>query len=621
MKNLLCLLLVLAVTACAFKSNNDGDGGAGGGGKTTSLSVGFDSNGDIDGDHVTNGEEIALGRNPHVAELPELSVSFLQNYKIEAKDGDKSFILDTKVVQNDPNFRYRVGSLVMRDSALSVAAKVGKFSSHTTGEITPYDLAWVKYPEIDQAFFQDKALYFFKAFGDDSLPTVKLTLENSIRLMPSAYFKSIKNVVLNFYYYDYESENYQLLKSQTIEKNFFPGMNESITVEIDNVPASLLRDNYFKKGEFIFSEVADFEIPEMGVSYKTLLANIKAKSLPVAIITPKETRVLHVGVGPGKTFAEIMTAIFDKNYQMENNEVKKLGEFENNLGDFTYLKEVRDKDKQGKWFILTSPFTGHYSDHHYTANDHLVLTYATGKELAYQTNEKLHGLWDKVTGGDDYNIYPLGNISPNSSVHLELYPGRKVGEYIVSEDRDYHERPASCGQNRLCGILEMDCMVKVNFFVPFDEELKLNKDLTGEIIRLKLIINGHEFALLDLIEKKSISLTWNDPGHLHIEISDPTKIMELQEAEENVLSLKVETFVGRDFQGAKLYEAGGQHRLSCPSVLASASMNWRIPVSESSILMEQFNQFRVRGLITLPDKTYYQRFDFALSSLISNFHN
>ena len=631
MKILLCLLLVLGVTACSFHSKDGGnehvgDMGAGGtdGGGELAVRV-LDPDGDQDGDGVSNKIEAQLGRKPEVADLPELQVAFLQNYKIVAKSEGKTFTLDTKVGHNSPDFRYRVGSLFIRSHALETAASVGKFSSHTRGTITPNDLSWVKYPEIDQPYFQSKALEFQKIFGNEAPSGTSLVFENNLRLRTNHFFPSIKNVVMNFYYYDYETENYRLLKQEVINKNFVGGVNEVVTVQIDNLPPKLLTENYFKKGEFIISEIADFEIPEMGVTYQQLLASVKAKCIPVIINTPRELSVSYVGVDGGgksnRTFAELMASLYEKNYLIEDNEVKKIGEFENNLGDFTYLKEVREKDKVGKWFVLSSPFNEHYSDHRYTTADYLILTYATGQELAQQTSEKLHGLWDDVNGGDSFVVYPLGNISPNSEVHLELYPGRVKGERLIVEDRDYHERPGSCGRNCISGILEMDCMVKVNFFAPVDDPLEFKKSLEGEINQLKIVINKEDFPLRELLEKKAIKLSWNSEGHLHIAIPDPSLITEIHESQENIIALKVETKAEVVFQGAKLYSVGGQHGQFCPSVLAKASMGWRVPVSESSILMEQFRQFQQHGLITLPDKTYYQRFNFAFSSLVTNFHN
>jgi hypothetical protein len=623
--NFVLLTFLIGVSACAFKSEEMGPTSSndpGGGGATVRV---LDPDGDMDGDGLTNKLETQLGRKHDVADLPDLQVSFLQNYKITAKSDDKEFVLDTKHAQSSPDFRYRVGSLFVREHANQTAASIGKFSAHYTGVMHPNDLSWVKYPEIDQAYFQNKSLEYQKIFGEEIPKSISVVFENSLRLKPSHYFKSIKNVVLNFYYYDYEAEGYRLLKQDIVPQNFMNGVNEVVTIRMDYVPPKLLTENYFKKGEFIISEVYDFEIPDMGVTYRELLNSVKAKCVPVIVNNPHGLTINYVGIDGGgkntKTFAEILASLYEKNYTVEANEVTKIDQFENNLDDYTYLKEVREKDKNGKWFILTSPFNGHYSDHQYNTGDHIVLNYVTGKELAEQSKEKLHGVWGSVSGGDSFNVIPLGNISPNSEIHLELYPGRFAGERLVTENRDYHERPSSCGRNCIGGVLEVDCIVKVNFFAPFDEPLEFKKNLKDQIAQLKLVINNEEFSIVELAEKKQLKLSWNEKGHLHIKIAEPNKIMELHEARENIIALKVESFSENAFQGTRLESVGGQHGNACPTIVARATSNWRIPVSESSIMMEQFRQFAAQGLPLIPDKTYYQRFNFALSSLINNYYN
>ena len=46
-----------------------------------------------------------------------------------------------------------------------------------------------------------------------------------------------------------------------LSRHFEAGVVETFEVELENVPSFLISDNYFTKGEFIISEVADYEIP------------------------------------------------------------------------------------------------------------------------------------------------------------------------------------------------------------------------------------------------------------------------------------------------------------------------------------------------------------------------
>ncbi|MBY0415678.1 MAG: hypothetical protein K2Q18_16005, partial [Bdellovibrionales bacterium] len=158
---LLCLFMTIAAS-CSFKSDQ----------KTVApissdkTELKIDPLGDSDGDGVLDGEEQSKGRNPFVANLPDLKVRFLQNYKIEVsyhKKGSteaKSFVIDTNVKDTNPDFKYRVGNVFARSNALRTASSFGRFSSHNSGKFDEHDLSWISYPELDPKFFHQQALIY-----------------------------------------------------------------------------------------------------------------------------------------------------------------------------------------------------------------------------------------------------------------------------------------------------------------------------------------------------------------------------------------------------------------------------------------------------------------------------
>ena len=118
----LVLALLCLFEACSFKSG-DGAGGGSGGSVATTSEIKIDPNGDSDGDGTKDGDELNRGSSPFVADIPELKVRFLQNYKIEVfyhpKNGDavkdqKTFIIDTNVKDTNPEFKFRVGNVFAR---------------------------------------------------------------------------------------------------------------------------------------------------------------------------------------------------------------------------------------------------------------------------------------------------------------------------------------------------------------------------------------------------------------------------------------------------------------------------------------------------------------------------
>ena len=501
---------------------------------------------DSDGDLVLDVEEIKMGKNPLIANLPKLKVRFLQNYKIDTTYKELgtgavgSFDIDTKVRDTDPDFKYRVGEIFIRDNSYKVAANVGKFESHSWGEIEEHDLSWVKYPEIDPTFFHEQSLLNRKYFEEDKfeIDTISITLENSVKLMANRGFRQIRNLEINFYYYNYETEVYELLKTEKIERHFKAGVNETFEVKIENIPASLLKDNYFKRGEFIISEIKDFEISELGTTYQKILASVKSKTVPVIYNTPLDSSIDYVAIdSKGKRFIDVLEMLFPKKVRTEEDLLTKVNQFSNNLPEYTYLKEVEKEDKKGKWFVLTNRLEQHYLDHKFTPNDVIVLSYITGKVLASQKDEVVYSFRENISGGADYKMYPLGNISPNSEIDIQISPKRKWGVTFSSEDRNYRERPCSCGTNCICGILTVDCFIKVNIFKSYDNGLSFNKNLSGELERISLIINNSEFTLKNLVDKKAISLSWKG-SNIHLKITDPSKIIEINNFDENVMFLK-----------------------------------------------------------------------------------
>ena len=147
--NYLLLLLLALSTACSFKSP-EGKGNP----QTRSvdeLKPEELKKIDSDGDMISNYDEKMNGTDPFVADIPKVDVSFLQDYSIEVVFEDETtFKIDTVVARDNPNFKYRVGDLFLKANSLNNAAKLGRFSGVSWGEIKQEDFSWVKYPNTDR---------------------------------------------------------------------------------------------------------------------------------------------------------------------------------------------------------------------------------------------------------------------------------------------------------------------------------------------------------------------------------------------------------------------------------------------------------------------------------------
>ena len=628
--------IISSLYSCAFKSQPDDLNTQTG--VQTSKELKIDPNGDTDGDGIKDGNEITRGSNPFIADIPDLKIRFLQNYKIEvfyhAKDSDpskdqKSFVINTDIKDTNPDFKFRVGNIFARGSAFKTAASFGRFSSHTSGKFESHDLSWVSYPELDPKFFHNQALQYREVFNDQNIiDDIKITLTNQARLNESPFFKEVKNLKLNFYFLNHETENYELLSSTTTDRHFQSGIYESFDVVIDHAPIGLLKDSFFKRGEFIISEVEDYEIPNLSTNYKTLLASVKAKTIPVLYETPLEEKLFYVATGAdGVRFQDILKTAFDKNYEVKEESLTKIGQFQNNLTDFTHLKDVQDKDKLGKWFVMSNEFKENYLDHLYTPNDKIVLSYVVGTDLANQKQENIYSYNGFLTSNKNETILPIGNVNTNSLISIQLKPIHRFGLAIQNE-KIHWVTPSSCGKN--CFPKPMVCDWDVNHISNYDEPFLFSTDLLGEGEKLSLIINGDEFKISDLLKDKKVVLYKVDQN-VHLEIKDINKIKELKPFEESNFSLKVKSYIGNDFFGVKLVGVSGDWRGvgGCPFNTPQVAEAKKTTVSNDSMEIAEIRGWaegaRSRGwpypLQYSDTGTYYQEISLGVSSNIQNYFN
>ncbi len=614
MKLFILLITTLNLYSCAFKSSDD----------EQSSPI------------ITQIEEITA--DLETFNLPQLKVNFLQNYKIDVKyagpNGDeKNFNIDTKISHNDPDFEYRVGNLFIKDITMDNAANIGRFSTHTWGTIEKHDLSWVKYPNIDPKFFHQDAINK-RAFLKNNIKSINIKLENSVKLIPNRDFRSIKNLELNFYYYNYETESYELLTTTKIERHFNAGVNETFEINIDNAPINLLADNYFKKGEFIISEVKDYEIPELNTTYKTLMDKIKKKSIKIVLNTPLNNESYYISYVKGKSrFVHLLQSIFDKTFTIEENKLIKINQFENNLPDFTYLSEIKEHEKLGKWYVFTNKLSKHYLDHEFDPEDTIVLSYITGKELANRKEEMIYSYNININGGESYNLYPLGNVSKNSRVDIQIKPHRRFGSYYSKKNEvvDVHE--GQCGHN--CWRPGLLCKWEINLENTYREILNFDRNLSGDISKLYLVVNDNSYKIADLIKESKVSVDWKKQSdnryHLHLIIKDISKIDELSTASENVLFLKVETSYQTDFFGVKLTQVSRswQGRDGCGLGTNIHAHALGTVISNSSIHMDLIRWTHTNVMIPehrnaikfSDDKTVYQKISISVSSTITNYFN
>lgn len=518
---------------------------------------------DSDGDMVNNYDEKMNGTDPFVADIPKVDVSFLQDYAIEVTFEDESiFKVDTTVARDNPNFKYRVGDLFLKANSRNNAAKLGRFSGVSWGEIEQKDFSWVKYPDTDKEYYHSKVLEYLKNKGK-KIKSLTLELENTLRLRESPYYASVDNLEVNFYYYSHSKESYILIHTEKIDKTFQSGVRENFAVTITNPPLELFEDSYLRRGEFIISEVKDFNCPDKKIQNSVLLSSVKNKTIPVYVSTPYESGINYVALNDGgEKFINIMNKLYSDKYSIQDEKLELVEQFSNKLADFTYLHEVKDLDKDGNWFVMTNKLKDHYLKHTFKNTDSITLSYVTGSELAGQKNETFFALTEKVDSTENYKKYPLGNVTKNSLVDASIYIQGLNGVKLNEQFGRFTFAPR-CGSGNCTGAnWYVTAEWVINSFSKLEEPFQF--DELGEVgDKIKVLINNTELNLAELVKNNQavLELKRDDVGqYLHIQLTDLDKIEVIQNGSENTAYLVISPVKkGMAGLGLEVHEVTGKN--------------------------------------------------------------
>jgi hypothetical protein len=524
---------------------------------------------DSDGDFVNDYDEIQSGRDRLIAELPELNISFLQNYKIDIKFKDDSvYTIDTSVRRDNPDFKYRVGNLYLKEHSLDSAARIGKYSGITWGKIKQEDFSMVKYPEIDKTYFHSKVLEF-ESFKNKEIKEISIELDNNLKLTDKGHFDQIQDLELNFYYKDHKKDDLVQIHTAKIEKTFQTGIRENLSIIITNPPKELVLDSFLRRGEFILSEVKDFYIPSLKTKYSTLLKSIKSKSVSVYKTTPLENELRYVAVSNnGSKLTEILNILFDDKYRLENQKLVQVEQFTNNLSEFEYLHELKNSDKEGKWFVMTNKLRKHYLKHDFVIGDSITLSYITGNELSQRNEETFFSLNTNAFSGLNSKQFELGNITKNSKLELLISPKLIEGPKVDQKTGSFRYAPPRC---RNCtggnwGIAIEFNINKVNF-VSDSFEFNSTEQFINQI---ELLINNTVIDLKELIESGDGSVTILDEENQYIQLSVINLHKLTNVGIENTASLRVKPLnTGSVGLGLELTNAHGKNI----DVIAHAGLN------------------------------------------------
>ena len=597
---------------------------------------------DSDGDGVTDTHEKAMGRDPLMADIPRVALNFASGYKItfhyrSRESGEEGhFVVDTTPAKSSSDYQKSVGIPLMRQNILQEAARIGRYrqdagavqtwqmpstnllpdKAYLQGEVPRLNLSRVLYP-LAPAQLRLKTWNQYRPFFDpQNFELTEATIEVNNTLTLSGDTVAIKNPILHYHIRHPAEGTWELVDSIKLSRTLHRGDPERVAVKL-SVPPLMLQKNWFATGELILVTLEDFEISSLKITRKTLMGEVRKKSLPVVVSTPLEYSVRYLALGDASiTFAQAMQRLFGENYKMEADRIQKIHQLESNLPLFTHLQEVKDQHKKGRWFVLTGKIEAFYLDHHFQASDFIALAWLTGQELASQREQSIFQDYPDADSTAPHR-YSLGEVSLASKVDLYLSPKQIWGE----SKRNQKEivTPNSCDN---CAPLNYTCQWETNFYTWEDRPLTFAKDFSGELARIRLRLNDQSISLADGVQAEKMFAHWFG-RQLHLSIPNLKALFSLSAGDHTTLSLELGPFEASDFNGLKLNHWSGPHgHTACPMGAAMNSKELSVPLSTASKNFNTWMGSLIRGPVkTSGPKNYRRDFSVAVTSLIERSYN
>lgn len=635
MKLFIFLTLNLFITSCGFNSDKDPEE------ETFSISSKPSPklSDDSDGDLVKNGQELELGRDPYIADLPELEINFQENISISFKynnmeeDADSNVItMSTGYSRNDPRYKNNLAISNLSINALRVAAKHGRFSSHSSGTIKEDDVYSFHYPNLPASVYQRYSLMYSKYFQDENIDRVSdlsINLKCNALLKENSSFDSIKNLKVSFLYESEEKRSTQLIYSTVIDKHFNKGINENFSIEIDSIPTEFIQNNLFKHGKSLIVRIDDYEIPSLGTTFKEILRSIKNKSIPLVVKTPLKERLFYVSLEKRSRFLNnILETVFNNQFEIKDNEINKIDQFENNLRVFEELFSLKGLHKEGKWFVFTDKISKHHLDYEFKPSNYISLIYATGDELSNQPSDVLSGFKTNIESDID-NKFILGDVNKNSSVNITVKPSKFVFTKRSIKNSSYSGGGCGSGNCVPCHyngnfrIVEID---KIPYF--YDPNLFPNQieapNLKNYLKYLFIQIGTKVYNVKTLSDEKKVLLNIVNNDSITIKIFDINKFHSFDDEVINEFDIKFRIDNQLHPVGVQLLTYSGCLAYLVEHVLKT-SFESKTPVSTSSKLIDKLRSRAQRlpryNLKFIEDKDISDMFLFDIqASLINNFN-
>lgn len=519
LKLLLAWAPLFLLGACSFKSEDNAGTNPN---VPTVTELKIDPNGDSDGDMMNNSEEINKGRNPFVADIPEIKMQFMKDFKMNYSINNNNLQVDSVRDIRGRSFEYRLGELSINKIAKKTTAHFARYDGVVLGDYKDIDLTRVSYPYISPKYIAE--LSFNHEVGE--ITSVNMSFTNTLKLERNKGFQDVSNPIFNFHMFNYETGEYDLISQQKLNKSVYEGVLEKFDVNLSELPAKLLKENFLQYGELLTAEIEDYDIPSLNTTYKKLMSSVLEKCVPITIITPNGTTVKYITLNDSNNrLGQFLKHLYGDDFKVENNSLMQAEGLVNNLPKYVLLSELTSNTKNGKWFILTNDrINDDVFQYHFKKTDKVVLNYMTGDELSAQVQKQGIVSIKNISSDKYQKDIEIGEVGQNDELQIELMSKRITTDVLKEIQWGFQD---SVGNHSWIFWYADQTNEPFSFVEPRIKS------------RVSLVLNGTEYPLTKLIDDKVATILINE-NSLKISINSISKVFSLNSDESFNLALRIQ---------------------------------------------------------------------------------
>jgi|GEM_PF-6620012 len=381
--------LCLVMSACSFKAPIDNKT------KASSPLVADVSALDSDGDGLND----RVDKDPSVADIPLFKGEMLEEIKINTSFYSRA--LD----------KFQTSELIVKSSDESMVLKPsGSLAKNLVEDVTAYSersqdnfILPLTRDQIDTysaPIITDGIAHNYMAHSSDFegqgyfLDSVEFEIRNKINFA-SARFESFRDLILDVYFYDYQTKKLEFIDSFKNMGSF--EFNKDHLLDIPSVKTRntrIMDNSVLKAGKFLYVKVKDFYIPEIQSNYSDLMKEVNKKSVPFVLNSPDGLDVFYVGVnGQTGQFKDLVKKSLKSQYEIDENRFIKFKDYP--VGEYRHDSTDGSRvNVYSKWSLVTNEINNNPFSYSFLPSDMIVLNYSKSTDPVFMAKNVVSSFCD-----------------------------------------------------------------------------------------------------------------------------------------------------------------------------------------------------------------------------------